>query len=565
MSSRMKRSVNQLPLAAPVLSLIILLALAPASFAQTTKKRTTPARKTPVTAPQRQATGQSNASASTPNNSTSTPTNSDATNSAPQNSAARPTNSAASNTTPAAPATPIQVVIVNGQTLTTSDFDPAVRQELETAEQKIAEARRSVLDLQINTMLLEVEAKKRGIDTHRLYQMEVTNRIPTPTPAQIKKFIDDNRSQLQLDGVDQASINQQVTAYLHDEAENKLADDLVKKLRQTNPVVLGVDVNSPNLSDDAVLATIAGQPVKAALVKERLKPIIYKIRSDAYFLTKQQADQLVDNMLLLDEAKKRQVGPEEIIRTEISDKVQTPTEAEVAKFYEENKARITGDLNTVRNQVALYLQDENRRRLESELSDKLRKNANVRWLITEPPQPVQNISVDDDPARGGVNAPVTIVEFTDFQCPACAAMHPVLEEVLKSYGDKVRFVVRDFPLNQHENARKAAEAADAANAQGKFFEYIALLFKNQKALDVPSLKKYASELGLDRARFDAALDHGVYAAVVEKDVSDGEMYGVGSTPTIFINGVQLKVLSADGLKQAIDAAAASRAKPNASQ
>jgi hypothetical protein len=294
----MKRYVNPLPLTSPVLSLIILLALSPASFAQTTKRRTTPARKSPGTTPQRQAT--SNASASTPTNSAATPNSSAA-------------------TSLAQPAAPIRVVIVNGQTLSTSDFDPAVRQELETAEQKIAEARRSVLDLQINTMLLEVEAKKRGIDTHRLYQTEVTNRIPTPTPAQIKKFIDDNRSQLQLDGVDQASINQQVTAYLHDEAENKLADDLVKKLRQTNPVVMGVDVNSPNLSDDAVLATIAGQPVKAAPVKERLKPIIYKIHSDAYLLTKQQADQLVDNMLLLDEAKKRQVGPEEIIRTEVSD------------------------------------------------------------------------------------------------------------------------------------------------------------------------------------------------------------------------------------------------------
>lgn len=538
----MKRYINPLPLTSPVLSLIILLALSPASFAQTTKRRTTPARKPPITAPQRQAADQSNASTSTP------------TNSAPKNSATTPNSSAAS---PAQPTAPIQVVIVNGQTLTTSEFDPAVRQELETAEQKIAEARRSVLDLQINTMLLDVEAKKRGIDTHRLYQTEVTNRIPTPTPAQIKKFIDDNRSQLQLDGVDQASINQQVTAYLHDEAENKLADDLVKKLRQTNSVVMGVDVNSPNLSDDAVLATIAGQPVKAAPVKERLKPIIYKIRSDAYLLTKQQADQLIDNMLLLDEAKKRQVGPEEIIRTEVSDKVHTPTEAEVAKFYEENKARINGDLNTVRNQVALYLQDENRRRLESELSDKLRKNANVRWLITEPPQPVQNISVDDDPARGGVNAPVTIVEFTDFQCPACAAMHPVLEEVLKSYGDRVRFVVRDFPLNQHENARKAAEAADAANEQGKFFEYIAVLFKNQKALDVASLKKYASDLGLNRTKFDAALDRGIYAAEVQHDVQDGEMYGVGSTPTIFINGVQLRTLSADGLREAIDRAAKS--------
>src|SRR6185436_18844169 len=252
-------------------------------------------------------------------------------------------------------------------------------------------------------------------------------------------------------------------------------------------------------------------------------------------------------------------------RAEISDKVRPPTEAEVTQFYNENKSRISGDLNSVRNQIATYLQNESRQRIEKDLSARLRKGADIRWLISEPPQLVQNISVDDDPARGEATAPVTVVEFTDFQCPACAAMHPVLEEVLKSYGNKVRFVVRDFPLNQHENARKAAEAANAANAQGKFFEYAALLFKNQKALDVASLMKYASDLGLNRARFDAELDRGVYAAEVKKDIEDGEIYGVGSTPTIFINGVQLRILNAEGLREAIDRAAAGAAKASPSQ
>ena len=131
-------------------------------------------------------------------------------------------------------------------------------------------------------------------------------------------------------------------------------------------------------------------------------------------------------------------------------------------------------------------------------------------------------------------------------------MQPVLEEVLKSYGNKVRFVVRDFPLSLHANARKAAEAADAAYAQGKFFEYAALLFKRQSALDVPSLKKYATELGLDRARFDAAVDGGTYAAEVQHNIDDGRMYGVESTPTIFVNGVVLKTLSAEALRAVID-------------
>jgi protein-disulfide isomerase len=454
------------------------------------------------------------------------------------------------------PAAPVSLVVVNGQTFTTADLEPALRQVLESLDQKIAEARKNVLDLQINTMLLAAEAKKRGIDTHRLYQAEVANRIGTITPAQIKKFLDYNREQFA--GMDPTLANRQATAYLHDEAENKLADDLVNRLRKSNPVVIGVDINSPNLNPTAVVATVSGESLKADTMIERLKPIVYRMRLEAYEAIKQRVDRMVDDNLLLTEATRRQVGPEQIIRAEISDKVRNPTEEEVNKFYTENKARINGDLNTVRNQIVAYLQNESRQQLEQDFSARLRKGADVRWLITEPVPPIQNVSVDDDPARGDATAPVTIVEFTDFQCPACAAMHPVIEEVLKSYTGKVRFVVRDFPLNQHEWARKAAEAANAANAQGKFFEYIAVLFKNQKALDVPSLKKYASELGLDRARFDAALDRGVYAAEVNKDVSDGEMYGVGSTPTIFINGVQLKVLSADGLKEAIDRAAGAK-------
>jgi len=509
--------------------LLLIVSLCSPILAQTAKRRETINRKPPVATPQPQPVAQPLATASRASQ----------------------------------PVAPISLVTVNGQTFTSADLDATLREEVEHVEDKIAAARKSVLDLHINTTLLQLEARKRYIDTHRLYELEVSSRVPAATPAQIKKFIDDNRAQ--FEGVDPAVANQQVAAYLHDEAENKLADDLVSRLRKTTPVVMGVDVNSPALNNNSVVATIAGEPLKADALLERLKPISYKIKLEAYEAAKKRADQLIDDTLLLDEAKRRQIGPEEIIRTEISDKVRTPTEEEVAKFYSENKTRITGDLNSVRNQIAIYLQNESRQLLEQELSTRLRKSADIHWLITEPAQPVQNISVDDDPSRGDVNAPVTIVEFTDFQCPACAAMHPVLDEVLKSYGNKVRFVVRDFPLTQHQYARKAAEAAAAANAQGKFFEYTALLFKNQKALDVPSLKKYASEIGLDRARFDAALDRGVYAAEVQKDIEDGEMYGIGSTPTIFINGIQLRNLSAEGLREAIDRAAGNAAKASSRQ
>ena len=452
----------------------------------------------------------------------------------------------------ATPVAPKPLVIVNGQTLTTADFEPNLKARVDTVNERIAAAKKGVLDLQINTMLLESEAKRRRIATHQLYELEVTKRIPVFTPVQVKQFISDNKAQ--FEGMDVAEATPQASAILHDEAESRLADALVSRLRKATPVVMGADVTQPNLNGDVTVATIGGVPLKASMLNERLKPIIYRIQLDAYEIEKTKADQMVDDLLLIAEANRRQIGPEQIVRTEISEKVRTPSEADVSKFYAENKARISGDLNAVRNQLVAYLQDQERLKLEKDLSERLRKNADVRWLISEPQQPVQLISTDDDPAIGPVGAPVTIVEFTDFQGPACAAMHPVLEEVLKAYGDRVRFVVRDFPLQQHEWAKKAAEAGNAAKAQGKFFEYASLLFKRQKALDVPSLKKYATELGLDRVKFDADLDKGVYAAEVKHDLDEGEIYGVGSTPTIFINGVLLKTLSAEGLREAIDRA-----------
>lgn len=458
------------------------------------------------------------------------------------------------------PPAPVLLAVVNGQNITTADLETSVREEVESLASRIAEARQQILELEINTQLLDVEAKKRKITPQQLYDIEVKKKIVDPGPAVVAKFIEDNRDQ--LDPGDPATIRQQVIDYLRVESEEKISGEFVKRLRATNAVVKGADLNAPNLAPSTVLATVAGRPIHAGAVNERLKPIIYKLRLNTYLLEQPALDQAINDLLLIAEANRLNVAPEEIVRKEISEKVQQqPTEAEVSKFYSDNKSRINGELDSVRTQIVNYLVDQNRQRLEREFSERLRKGANVRILLSEPEAPVQTISTDDDPAQGDAGAPVTLVEFTDFQCPSCAAIHPVIEEVLKSYGNKVRLVVRDFPLPMHANARKAAEAANAAHAQGKFFEYTALLFKRQKALDVASLKKYATELGLNRTVFDAALDSGKYAAEVKHDINDGEIYGVDSTPTIFVNGVALNLLSAEGLRAAIDRALAASQAP----
>jgi len=450
----------------------------------------------------------------------------------------------------ARPSAPILLATVNGQSVTTADIDPKVREEVEALENRIAEARRQILELQINTLLLESEAAKRKISSQQLYNLEVARKITEPTASEINKFVEDNRDQ--IDQSDPAAARQNVVGFLKSEREAKMTDEFVKRLSASNPVVNVAGANAANLAPSVVVVTVAGRPITAGMINERLKPIAYKLRLNTYQLTKQALNLTINDLLLLAEANRRNVAPEEIVRKEISEKVHRPTEAEIAKFYADNKAKISGELAAISNQIAKYLEDQDRERLERSLSDRLRTGADVRLLITEPTLPVQSISVDDDPGRGDVKAPVTIVEFTDFQCPSCAAMAPILEEILKSYGAKVRLVVRDFPLAMHANARKAAEAANAAHAQGKFFEYTALLFKRQNALDIPSLKKYASELGLDRVRFDAALDGGTYAAEVKHDIDDGEIYGVDSTPAIFVNGIALREMSTEALRALID-------------
>jgi protein-disulfide isomerase len=201
--------------------------------------------------------------------------------------------------------------------------------------------------------------------------------------------------------------------------------------------------------------------------------------------------------------------------------------------------------------------NEESEKLRYDFRQSLFRKYNVQILVKEPEPFAQNISTDGDPFQGKANAPVTVVMFSDFQCSVCAATHPILQKVLAGYGDKVRFVVRDFPLTPiHKNAFLAAQAANAANAQGKFFEYTEILYRNQAALDADSLKKYAADSGLNVGQFELDLQSGKFAGEVRRDMADGKRYGITGTPTIFINGVKVRVLSAKSFRDAIEKALA---------
>ncbi|MFH1752238.1 MAG: DsbA family protein [archaeon] len=175
-----------------------------------------------------------------------------------------------------------------------------------------------------------------------------------------------------------------------------------------------------------------------------------------------------------------------------------------------------------------------------------------------PPTGSKNtISVDDDSFIGNAEAPVTIVEFSDFQCPYCGKFYnETLAMLKKEYLDtgKAKLVYRDFPLSFHADAQKAAEAAECAGEQGKYFEMHDKIFENQSSIGVENLKQYAVDIGLDSSAFNTCLDSGTMAQEVQKDISDGQAYGVSGTPTFFVNGQ--KVVGAQPFtvfKQLIDA------------
>lgn len=146
-------------------------------------------------------------------------------------------------------------------------------------------------------------------------------------------------------------------------------------------------------------------------------------------------------------------------------------------------------------------------------------------------------SADDDPYLGSKDAKVVIIEFSDYECPACKRAEPVVKQLTSYYKDRILLVYRDFPLYQaHPFAQRAAEAAQCAFEQNKFWEMHSKLFEGQEPLDVSSLKRYAREIGLDGGRFDSCLDSRKYRQEVENDAQDGLKAGVKGTPTFFING-----------------------------
>jgi protein-disulfide isomerase len=286
------------------------------------------------------------------------------------------------------------------------------------------------------------------------------------------------------------------------------------------------------------LAVVNGETVTEEQVVRAAGPGLEKLSGRPRLEAMWKAlDSIVEDKLLAAEAAKLKMSKDELIQIEIESNVAAPTDDEISQFYEANKARIPIPLEQARPQLRQFMMDQQRRQFRVPLIRRLRRDYGVTTYL----DPLRTeVATAGYPARGPANAPVTIVEFADFECPFCGGLFPTLKLIERNYADKVRVVYRHFPLtNIHPHAQKAAEAAVCANEQGHFWEFHDSMFGNQQQLTVDDLKRRAVTMKLDTAAFNSCLDSGRAAEAVKKDAAEGAQAGVTGTPAIFINGRML--------------------------
>lgn len=284
-------------------------------------------------------------------------------------------------------------------------------------------------------------------------------------------------------------------------------------------------------------ASVNGEVISEADLEIAISNRLMSLKSQEYSLKRQALEGAIDNILLKKEAARQGLTVEQLTHKEIESKIRPATEEQVKAVYESTKDKY-GDRSEaeIMQQIESNLKQARINFRRSDFLKELRGAAEVHIFLDAPRVKVK---AEDARSRGPRNAPVTIVEFADFQCPFCNRTTETIKQLEKKYTGQLRVVFRDFPLPFHANAVKAAEAASCAQEQGKFWQMHDQLFANQANLKPVDLKKYASEIGLDSAQFNQCLDSEKYRQIWQSDKNEGEGYGINGTPTFFVNGRML--------------------------
>jgi protein-disulfide isomerase len=289
-----------------------------------------------------------------------------------------------------------------------------------------------------------------------------------------------------------------------------------------------------------IIATVGTSAITLAQVDEKamLMPAsnfgTLKLSQAVYEARRVALDEIIGDALIDQEAKAKGTDRAALTAQEVTAKVAPVSDADVNGWYQANQARIQGAaLDQVRAPIRSLLTQERTQAVRAQYLDILRAKTPIKTTL-EPPRQV--VAEAGRPARGPSNAPIEMIEFSDFQCPYCVRAYPTLMQVLNTYGDRIRLVYRHYPLPNHPNARPAAEAAQCVNEQGKFWQYHDKLFTSNGRLSEDDLKRSAAEVGVDAAKFAACVESRKFKDDVNADIVAGDQAGVSGTPAFFING-----------------------------
>ncbi len=284
-------------------------------------------------------------------------------------------------------------------------------------------------------------------------------------------------------------------------------------------------------------ATSRAQPIaRAGSWTLELEEVDRHLAAKFHELREEKIQELLIGHLLETEAKSRNIKPEKLMKLELEKRVSPPSAREVGQFIDANKDRLPNGGKGMEERVRAYLLKESEKKAQAEFLDYLHGKHGAKVFLKPPRFTIQG---PQDLVRGNADAPVTVIEFSDFECPYCARVQSTIKSVEKTYGDKVRLVFRHYPLPFHKKAPKASEAAQCAADQGRFWEYHDALFEDQDDFSVPHLKKLAVGLKLDIGQFNKCLNGNRHADRVAADLAEGRRLGISGTPTFFINGIKL--------------------------
>jgi protein-disulfide isomerase len=305
-------------------------------------------------------------------------------------------------------------------------------------------------------------------------------------------------------------------------------------------LLTGSAASAADAGANSILATVGDHRITRQEVDDK---VLHSVNpSELYDLRKQTLDSMIDGYVVDQAATKAGLSPDEFLKRELkSGGERKVTEADARKFYDTHKAQIQGgaagrSFDQIKAALVAALQRQQDKERREAVIAKLRAQNHVEIALKAPRAAVVS---NGRPWTGGKDAAVTVVEFSDFQCPYCKAAENSIKAVREKYGNRVKLVYMDFPLGFHGHAMDAARAAQCAAGQNKFWQYHDALFADQSKLKPADLKAVAAKLGLNTAAFNTCFDKNEPDAGIRQEMTQGQSLGITGTPTFFINGREI--------------------------